>query len=122
MQDNGGAITTGAIGDEIMEITLECPHETLVSRQNLGGESTVSAALHLLQVGGLEAGLRVPQINVVLSLVSEEERGAAVGAQEHSLLTIRLWSHIDDGASALTDSQILSLDRVEAGGAEIAKE
>lgn len=81
MQHNGGAIAASAIGDEIMEVALERPHETLMARQHLSRQTAVAATLHLLQIGGLKAGLRVPQINVVLALVAEEERGATIGAQ-----------------------------------------
>lgn len=122
MQHNGGAIAASAIRDEVMEIALERPHEALVARQHLGGEATVAATLHLLQVGGLEAGLRVPQIDVVLALVAEEERGAAIGAQQHRLLAIGFRSHIDDGASALAHPQVLALNRIEARRAQVAEE
>lgn len=122
MQHNGGAIAASAIRDEVMEIALERPHEALVARQHLGGQATVAAALHLLQVGGLEAGLRVPQIDVVLALVAEEERGAAIGAQQHRLLAIGFRAHIDDGASALAHPQILALNRIEARRAQVAEE
>lgn len=122
MQHNGCAIAASALRDEVMEVALQCPHESLVSGQHLRGEATVATMLHLLQIGSLEACLRVPQINIVLALVAEEEGGASVGAQQHSLFAIGLRSHIDDGASALSHSQIFTLDGVQSGGAKVAEE
>jgi len=88
MQDDGGSVATGSIRDEVVEVALQGPHEALVTRKDLGGEAAVATPLNLLQIGGLEAGLRIPQVNVVLALVAEEQGGAPVGAQENCLFTV----------------------------------
>lgn len=115
MQDDRGSVAARAIRDEIVEVALQRPHESLVTREHLGGQPAVASPLHLLQIGGLEAGLRVPQVNVVLALVAEEERGAAVGAQQHRLFAIGLGAHVDDGARSLANAQVLALDGVQTG-------
>jgi len=122
MQDDGGSVATGSIRDEVVEVALQGPHEALVTRKDLGGEAAVATPLNLLQIGGLEAGLRIPQVNVVLALVAEEQGGAPVGAQENCLFTVGLGTHIDDGARSLAHPEVLSLNGVQSRGTQVAEE
>lgn len=62
--------TPNSVGDVVVEVGFDGPHEPLVPWHDLGWESAVVAFLDQEEVLGSEGSLGVPDVDVAFALVS----------------------------------------------------
>lgn len=64
MNVHGGAYAAHGVLYVILEVALNHPHESLVTRNHLSRQSTVAALLHQKEVLRSEGGLAVPHVDI----------------------------------------------------------
>lgn len=121
MNDNRGTDTSQIIRNVILEVAFNGPHVSAISRHDLCCQSTFAAALNLNEVCSFKARLRVPHVNIRLSLVAEEHARLVVRSEQDDLKAMRFWTDINDrtGTGALT--QVIRSDRKESSGLEVSE-
>lgn len=107
--------------DVIVEVRLDGPHESLVARNHMSGEPALGTTLNQDEVLVLEAGVGVPDVDIGLSLVPEENATGIIGTEENSLDTFGLSSNFNNSTGSLTLLEGLGLDMVHLRGGEVGE-
>lgn len=104
-----------------MEVTLNSPHELLVSCDDFGSQSAVVTLLDEEEVFWPEGGVAVPDENVRLTLVPEEQGSSVVSTQKNDFLAGWFATNIDDGSAGVSLLQELAPDGEQSGGWEVGE-